>query len=100
MSIISISGKINSGKDTVGKIIKILTASPHFTDEAVEDFLGKDLYESDWKIKKFADKLKDIVCLLLGCTREQLEDESIKSLSLQELADKGLISKEFLNNLE
>ena len=38
--------------------------------------------------------------MLINCTREQLEDESIKSLSLQELADKGLISKEFLNNLE
>ena len=78
MSIISISGKMNSGKDTVGKIIKILTSSPHFTNEAVEDFLRKDLYESDWKIKKFADKLKDIVCMLLGCTREQLEDREFK----------------------
>ena len=84
MSIISISGKINSGKDTVGKIIKILTASPHFTDEAVEDFLRKDLYESDWKIKKFADKLKDIVCLLISCTREQLEDREFKEKELGE----------------
>ena len=84
MSIISISGKINSGKDTVGKIIRILTASSHFTDEAVEDFLKKDLYESDWKIKKFADKLKDIVCLLIGCTREQLEDREFKEKELGE----------------
>ena len=100
MSIISISGKINSGKDTVGKIIRILMVSSHFTDEAVEDFLEKDLYESGWKIKKFADKLKDIVCLLIGCTREQLEDRDIKSLSLQELADKGVISKEFVDLLD
>ena len=84
MSIISISGKINSGKDTVGKIIRILMTSPHFTDEAVEDFLEKDLYESDWKIKKFADKLKDIVCLLIGCTREQLEDREFKEKELGE----------------
>ena len=98
--LISVSGKMNSGKDTVGKIIRILTASPHFTDEAVEDFLEKDLYESDWKIKKFADKLKDIVCLLIGCTREQLEDRGIKSLSLQELSDKGIISKEFVDLLD
>ena len=98
--LISVSGKMNSGKDTVGKIIQILTASPHFTDEAVEDFLEKDLYESDWKIKKFADKLKDIVCLLIGCTREQLEDRGIKSLSLQELSDKGIISKEFVDLLD
>ena len=84
MSIISISGRINSGKDTVGKIIRILMVSSHFTDEAVEDFLEKDLYESDWKIKKFADKLKDIVCLLIGCTREQLEDREFKEKELGE----------------
>ena len=84
MSIISISGKINSGKDTVGKIIRILMVSSHFTDEAVKDFLEKDLYESDWKIKKFADKLKDIVCLLIGCTREQLEDREFKEKELGE----------------
>ena len=58
--------------------------SPHFTDEAVKDFLEKDLYESDWKIKKFADKLKDIVCLLIGCTREQLEDREFKEKELGE----------------
>ena len=84
MSIISTSGKINSGKDTVGKIIRILTASPHFTNEAVVDFLEKDLYESEWQIKKFADKLKDIVCMLLGCTREQLEDREFKEKELGE----------------
>ena len=100
MALIGISGKISSGKDTVGKIIRILTSSPHFTNEAVLDFLEKDLYESEWQIKKFADKLKDIVCILIGCTREQLEDESIKSLSLQELADKGIINKEFIKNLK
>ena len=84
MALIGISGKISSGKDTVGKIIRILTSSPHFTNEAVLDFLEKDLYESEWQIKKFADKLKDIVCILLGCTREQLEDESFKSKELGE----------------
>ena len=100
MALIGISGKISSGKDTVGKIIRILTSSPHFTNEAVLDFLEKDLYESEWQIKKFADKLKDIVCILIGCTREQLEDREIKSLSLQELADKGVISKEFVDLLD
>ena len=114
MALIGISGKISSGKDTVGKIIQYLTASDY---ENVKHILkernGKDIsieehfnsfiirdYKVQWQIKKFADKLKDIICLLINCTREQLEDESIKSLSLQELADKGLISKEFLNNLE
>jgi hypothetical protein len=34
------------------------------------------------QIKKFADKLKDIVCLLLGCTREQLENHEFKNTEL------------------
>ena len=54
----------------------------------------------NWKIKKFADKLKTLVCLLIGCTRQQFEDRGIKSLSLQELVDKGIISKEFVDLLD
>ena len=84
MALIGISGKISSGKDTVGKIIRILTSSPHFTNEAVLDFLEKNSYKSEWQIKKFADKLKDIVCLLIGCTREQLEDREFKEKELGE----------------
>ena len=97
MSILAISGRKSSGKDTIGKIIEYLTG-----ESTVYPFdLNIDYsHKSSWEVKKFADKLKDIICILINCTREQLEDESIKSLSLQELADKGLISKEFLNNLE
>lgn len=98
--LIGVSGKIGSGKDTVGEIVQIISASPHFTDEAVVRFLGRPQLNPLWEIKKFANKLKDIVCMLLGCSREQLEDRSIKSLSLQELADKGIISKEFVDLLD
>ena len=38
----------------------------------------------DFHIKKFADKLKDIVCILIGCTREQLEDAEFKNKELPE----------------
>ena len=31
-----------------------------------------------FKNVKFADKLKDCVCILLGCTRSQLEDREFK----------------------
>ena len=100
--IISFSGRIGSGKDLAGNICKILLQSPHLNNEGVETFLNKNLYESDgnWEIRKWADKLKDIVCILLGCTREQLEDQRIKSLTLQELANEGIISKEFVENLD
>lgn len=80
--IIAISGKINSGKDTVGEIIQIMVNSPHFTDKAVLSFIGKPHLSPKWKIKKFADKLKDIVCMLLSCTREQLEDREFKEKEL------------------
>ena len=87
--IIAISGKINSGKDTIGKILQILLNNPHLNNEGVLSFLKKDInfdspYYSSWQIKKFADKLKDIVCLLLGCTREQLEDREFKEKELGE----------------
>lgn len=82
--IISISGKLNSGKDTVGEIVQIISASPHFTDEAVLSFIGRQHLNSIWEIKKFADKLKDIVCMLLGCSREQLEDREFKEKELGE----------------
>lgn len=66
MSIIGISGKIGSGKDTVAEMISELT--PHIF----------------WENRKFADKLKDIVCILLGCTKEQLEDRVFKESTLGE----------------
>ena len=88
MAIIGISGKISSGKDTVGIIIQYLTCihSKHYTfkewKERVEEFQSK--HTSRFQIKKFADTLKDIICLLLGCTREQLEDADFKNKELSE----------------
>ena len=82
--IIGISGKINSGKDTVGKIIQILTDSPHFNDKGVKGFLKRELLSPKFINKKFADKLKDNLCSLLGCTRIQLEDREFKEKELPE----------------
>ena len=82
--LISISGRMNSGKDTVGKIINILVSSPQLNNEGVATFLRKDIGQSHFVVKKFADKLKDMVCMLIGCTREQLEDETFKNIELGE----------------
>lgn len=84
MAIIALSGKAQSGKDTVGKIIQTLTNFPTLTNEQVIGFLNKETYNNKFQIKKFADKLKEIVCILLGCTREQLENEEFKSKPLGE----------------
>ena len=84
--IISFSGRIGSGKDLSGNICKILLQTPHLNNSEVETFLNKNLYESDgsWEIRKWADKLKDIVCLILNCSREQLEAREFKETPLGE----------------
>ena len=82
--IISISGYIGSGKDTVGNILQILIDMPHFSNIAVIEYLDKKDINYSYKNKKFADKLKDIVCMLIGCTREQLEDRDFKEKELGE----------------
>jgi hypothetical protein len=85
--IISLSGKKQSGKDTVGRIIQYLTDSTfnHLTyEQYLNEIKFEELPHSKWEIKKFADKLKDIVCLLLGCDREQLENEIFKNSELGE----------------
>ena len=53
-----------------------------FSDFARETSFGKN--QSGFEIKKFADKLKDFVCILIGCTREQLEDQDFKNKELGE----------------
>jgi hypothetical protein len=92
--IIGISGKIGSGKDTVGKIIQFLTIlnksdKVHcnmwkFHFDKNNNAITSILNESDYEIKKFADTLKDMVCILISCTREQLEDHDFKNKELGE----------------
>lgn len=95
--IIGISGKIGSGKDTVGKILQYLnyfkfedlnerqTCEYFLKNDHIEGFgNSKWLNNQSYQIKKFEDKLKEIVCLLIGCTREQLEDKKFKEKELGE----------------
>ena len=63
--LIGISGKANSGKNTVASIIN-------------------DLTNNRFEEKCFAGKLKDMVCLLIGCTRSDLEDRDFKERELGE----------------
>jgi hypothetical protein len=90
--IIGINGKIGSGKDTVGKIIQHLTS-----DWADEEFQDTDMLDvrSDWKIKKFAGKLKTIASLLTGIPVEKFEDQEFKKTLLG--AEWGTVSTNPLN---
>jgi len=79
--LIAINGKIGSGKDTVGKIIQHLTS-----EWADEEFKDTDMLDvrNDWKIKKFAGKLKQIASLLTGIDVESFEDQDFKNTTLSE----------------
>jgi hypothetical protein len=110
MSIISINGRISSGKDLIGKIIQELCLG-HNSEEIINSIkIGAGTIEqredSGWQIKKFADKLKDIVCLLIGCTRLELEDQDFKNKELGEdwwyyKSDdiRGMITQKTFDNL-
>lgn len=84
--IIGINGKIGSGKDTVGKIIQYLVANKNLPKNMQYHSLeeldnGAELY-SNWKVKKFAGKLKQIASLLTGIPIEKFEDQEFKKTNL------------------
>lgn len=62
--IISVSGKIGSGKDTVAAIIMELAN------------------DKQWEVKKWAGKLKEIATLLTGIPKEKFEDQEFKKTKL------------------
>jgi len=99
--IIGISGKKQSGKDTVGKIIQYLK----FIDEYkvyhleyypvelfIDNLLNNNenaipddiLFKDNFKIVKYANKLKQVVSLLIKIPFEDLEKEEVKSSKLSE----------------
>ena len=89
--IIGISGKKTVGKDTVGSIIQFLTRTGCEHIQTYNDWKTVEKTTSahtTFQNKKFADKLKDIVCILIGCSREDLEDEEFKNTLLGEEYDR------------
>ena len=62
--IISITGKIGSGKDTAASLIQQIT--PYH----------------NWEVKKFAGKLKQIASMLTGIPTEKFEDQEFKQTNL------------------
>lgn len=92
--IIGISGKIGSGKDVIGQIIKwydtFYTYKHLYTEDKIDSLVLQriKLYLEDnrrvcemskFKTVKYADKLKDIVCIILNCTRQDLENPEFKN---------------------
>lgn len=81
--LIGINGVIGSGKDTVGNIIQELT-SPYNDRIRVDHRDNGDFNivplrgTSEWQIKKFAFKLKQVASLMLGYPVELFEDQEFK----------------------
>lgn len=84
-NLIGVGGRINSGKDLVAEIIQFLMYENYY-GQPLKFLHGSHIphIPNQFQNKKFADKLKDITCLLLGCTREQLEDRNYKEKELRE----------------
>lgn len=97
-NLIAISGKAGSGKDIVGKIIQYLTVSDYDNvkgilkernskeitiEEHFNSFIERN-YKVEYKIKKFAGKLKQIVSILTGIPVEDLEKHEVKDRVLGE----------------
>ena len=85
MIIIALSGKLNSGKDTVGSIIQYLVSEPNRIktgyDISYNDFVNEAWNEeslSGFKIKKFATKLKKRIAITWGIKISDLENREFK----------------------
>jgi hypothetical protein len=88
MAIIGISGYSGSGKDTIGMIIQYLNCSNVGNvsiEEAIKDYKEHEWWledQSEWEIRKFAGKLKDIAEHLTGIPIEKFEDQEFKKTNL------------------
>lgn len=69
MSLIGISGKKGSGKSTVARLLRNIIVEHE---------------KKQIEVRAYADKMKDIVCMLIGCEQWQLEDPQFKETPLGE----------------
>lgn len=98
MAILGINGKIGSGKDTVGQIIQYLTDELNKANpKEFTEWVDGGFHASDWKIMKFAGKLKQIASILTGATLEQLEDQDFKKQEMD--PEWGITYRELLQKL-
>ncbi|MCP4255493.1 MAG: hypothetical protein GY775_19230 [Candidatus Scalindua sp.] len=95
-NLLGVSGKANSGKDEIGKIIQYLIAKnnnwkKNYQVDRDYKFTYKQFLAgwnrqslSGWEIKKFAYKVKQILSILTGIPIEDFEKEEIKNSYLGE----------------
>ena len=94
-NLIGISGKMGSGKDTLSIVMN------YIADDNAPDSIGRwtqDVDDFAYKNKKYSEKLKYMVCFLIGCNRSDLEDREFKEKELGEEWD-GLTPRKLLQLL-
>jgi hypothetical protein len=109
MALIGISGRLGSGKDTVGSIIQYLDLckKANKTNLSYNEYINSSEWINDWKIKKFAGKLKAVGSLLTGIPIEMFEDQEFKKTDLPNewvyiengYAAKNMTVRDFLQKL-
>jgi len=99
--LIGICGKSQAGKDTAGHIIQYLLYNKYAgincepNEEDFQEFmLQYYTLNQQAEIKKFADKLKDCVCVLIGCIRLDLENNDFKNKVLPMEWDRWYVKSE------
>lgn len=98
--VIAISGRLGSGKDTVGKLIQYMTAGDVGSGclRRIQEGLSIDGYHnSTFENKKFAGKLKLVGSILSGAPVEMFEDQEFKKLDMS--PEWGMTYREFLQKL-
>jgi hypothetical protein len=98
-NIIGISARAGGGKDTVAKMIQSLILGSDFSLEEITFNYRIGLLlekESEWKIKKFAGKLKEVASIMLGVDVGMFESQSFKKEYLKEW---GMTVREFFKKL-
>lgn len=89
--IIALSGKIGSGKDLSAKIIQYHFAKNRVTScSSISLDFWLERYDdlsslSGFEIRSLAGKIKDAACILLGCSRSDLENRAYKEAPLGHL---------------
>jgi dephospho-CoA kinase len=97
--IIAISGKKQSGKDTVGEIIQSLIINKKkISNSNVPHWYYTSDYSSDWTIKQFGTKLKQIISILTNIPIEELEKEEIKNKVLNSQWNRYLLKEYWVND--
>jgi hypothetical protein len=99
--IIGISGKIGSGKDTVGKIIQYLTSLNHHI--SYNNYINSE-YDNEsfcnWKIKKFAFAVKQVCSILTGIPIGDFEKQEVKDRILGEEWTRYGYADGFMRNMD